>query len=164
MNPLGGGWAILVTLAMAMVLAVGHLPETWPDWLGWLRPVWVGLVLFYWVMEVPHRIGLVAAWLVGLLVDVLQADPLGLNAVLLSSITYFGWRFYERLRMYGRLQQGGVICLLLMATEAARMIVLGLADGRGFSGNWVWPALASFLAWPFVAFALDRLRRRIRVI
>ena len=40
MNPMAGGWLILLTLAFAMLLAVVHLPETWPAWLGWLRPVW----------------------------------------------------------------------------------------------------------------------------
>jgi rod shape-determining protein MreD len=58
-----------------MVLAMVHLPETWPQWLGWLRPAWVALVIFYWVMELPHRIGLISAWVIGALVDVLQASP-----------------------------------------------------------------------------------------
>ncbi len=37
MNPARGGWLILFTLLCAMVLAILHLPETLPDWLGWLR-------------------------------------------------------------------------------------------------------------------------------
>ena len=47
------------------------LPESWPQWLGWLRPAWVIMAVFFWVMEMPHRVGLVgSAWLVGLLLDV----------------------------------------------------------------------------------------------
>jgi rod shape-determining protein MreD len=164
MNPLAGGWLILLSLGAAMLLAVVHLPETWPEWLGWMRPVWVALVLFYWVMELPHRIGLIAAWVVGLFVDVLQADPLGLNGALLATITYVGWRFYERLRMYALLQQGGVIFLLLIGTEAVRMLVLAIIDGRGLSWGVLGPPLTSLLAWPFVALFLDALRRRIRVV
>jgi rod shape-determining protein MreD len=163
MNPMAGGWLILLSLAVAMLLAVVHLPETLPDWLGWLRPVWVALVLFYWVMELPHRIGLIAAWIVGLFVDVLQADPLGLNGALLAAITYFGWRFYERLRMYALLQQGSVIFLLLIGTESVRMLVLALIDGRGLSWGVFGPPVMSLVAWPFVALVLDGLRRRVRV-
>jgi rod shape-determining protein MreD len=163
MNPLAGGWLILLSLAVAMLLAVVHLPETLPDWLGWLRPVWVALVLFYWVMELPHRIGLIAAWIVGLFVDVLQADPLGLNGALLAAITFFGWRFYERLRMYALLQQGSVIFLLLIGTESVRMLVLALIDGRGLSWGVFGPPVMSLVAWPFVALVLDGLRRRVRV-
>ena len=70
MNPANGGWLILLSFAVAFVLSVAHLPESWPQWLGWLRPHWVLLVLFYWVLYVPHRLGLVTAWLLGLLVCV----------------------------------------------------------------------------------------------
>ena len=41
MNPTQGGWLILATVVAALLLAVVHLPETWPQWLGWLRPAWV---------------------------------------------------------------------------------------------------------------------------
>ena len=164
MNPLAGGWLILLTLAVAMLLGVVHLPETWPDWLGWLRPVWVALVLFYWVMELPHRIGLIAAWIVGLFVDVLQADPLGLNGALLAGIMFVGWKFYERLRMYALLQQGGVIFLLLIGTEAVRMLALAILDGRPLSWGVLGPPVMSLLVWPFVALALDTLRRRFHVV
>jgi rod shape-determining protein MreD len=163
MNPLAGGWLILLSLGAAMLLGVVHLPEHWPDWLGWVRPVWVALVLFYWVMELPHRIGLVAAWIFGLFVDVLQADPLGLNGALLASITYVGWRFYERLRMYALLQQGAVIFVLLVGTETIRMLVLAIIDDRGLSWGVLGPPLTSLMAWPFVALVLDALRRRVRV-
>ena len=61
MNPTQGGWLILLTIAVALILSVLHLPESWPQWLGWLRPAWVMLVVFFWVMQVPHRIGLITA-------------------------------------------------------------------------------------------------------
>ncbi len=163
MNPTQGGWLILLTVMAAMALAVAHLPETWPQWLGWLRPAWVALVVFYWVMELPHRIGLIAAWVLGGLVDVLQAEPLGLNGLILAAITYVAWRFYERLRMYTLVQQGGVAFLLVLGAEVLRALVLEVAEGRSWSWGLVGPALASLLLWPFVALALTWLRLRFRV-
>lgn len=164
MNPTQGGWLILLTVAAAMVLAVVHVPETWPQWLGWLRPAWVALVIFYWVMELPHRIGLIAAWVIGLLVDVLQAEPLGLNGVLLAGITYVAWRFYERLRMYSVVQQCGVVFLLVLGSELIRLLVLDLVANRGWSWGVLLPALISMLLWPFVAVLLGRLRLQFRVV
>ncbi|HEX7034388.1 MAG TPA: rod shape-determining protein MreD [Pseudomonadales bacterium] len=164
MNPTRGGWLILLTVAAAMVLAVVHLPETWPQWLGWLRPAWVAMVLFYWVMELPHRIGLIAAWLLGALVDVLQADPLGLNGVILAAITYVAWRFYERLRMYSIVQQCGVVFVLVLGAELTRSVVLGLTDDRGLSWGVFGPPAVSLLLWPFVALTLGRLRLQFRVV
>jgi rod shape-determining protein MreD len=163
MNPTRGGWLILLTVAAAMILAVLHVPETWPQWLGWLRPAWVAMVIFYWVMELPHRIGLIAAWSLGALVDVLQADPLGLNGVILAAITYVAWRFYERLRMYSIVQQCGVLFVLVLGAELTRAVVLNLADDRALSWGVFGPPAVSLLLWPFVALALARLRLQFRV-
>ena len=61
MNPTQGGWLILASLGVAMILAIVHLPESMPQWLGWLRPEWGSLIVFFWVMELPHGFGLILA-------------------------------------------------------------------------------------------------------
>lgn len=163
MNPTRGGWLILLTVVIAMLLGLLHLPETWPQWLGWLRPAWLAMVVFFWVMELPHRIGLISVWLLGLLVDALLADPLGLNGFLLAAITYIGWRFYERLRMYSVFQQAGVLLLLVLTTEGIRMAVQDVAFDRGFDWQVVLPGVSSMLVWPFLYVLLQRLRTQVRV-
>ena len=163
MNPTHGGWLILLTIALAMVLAIFHVPESWPQWLGWLRPAWLAMVVFYWVMELPHRLGLISAWVIGLLLDVLYADPLGLNGFLLAAITYVVWRFYERLRMYSIVQQCVVVFLLVLVTESLRVVVQDVAWSRGWSWGVILPALMSMLAWPFVYLVLQRARLQVRV-
>lgn len=163
MNPSHGGWLILLTVAIAMVLAIFHLPESWPQWLGWLRPAWLAMVVFYWVMELPHRLGLISAWVIGLLLDVLYADPLGLNGFLLAAITYVVWRFYERLRMYSIVQQCIVVFLLVLVTESLRIVVQDVAWSRGWSWGVILPALMSMLAWPLVYLVLQRMRQQVRV-
>jgi rod shape-determining protein MreD len=163
MNPSHGGWLILLTIALAMVLAIFHVPESWPQWLGWLRPAWLAMVVFYWVMELPHRLGLISAWVIGLLLDVLYADPLGLNGFLLAAITYVVWRFYERLRMYSIVQQCVVVFLLVLATESLRIVVQDVAWSRGWSWGVILPALMSMLTWPFVYLVLQRARLQVRV-
>jgi len=163
MNPSHGGWLILLTIALAMVLAIFHVPESWPQWLGWLRPAWLAMVVFYWVMELPHRLGLISAWVIGLLLDVLYADPLGLNGFLLAAITYVVWRFYERLRMYSIVQQCIVVFLLVLVTESLRIVVQDVAWSRGWSWGVILPALMSMLIWPFVYLVLQRARLQVRV-
>ena len=163
MNPSRGGWLILLTIALAMVLAIFHVPESWPQWLGWLRPAWLAMVVFYWVMELPHRLGLISAWVIGLLLDVLYADPLGLNGFLLAAITYVVWRFYERLRMYSIVQQCVVVFLLVLVTESLRVVVQDVAWSRGWSWGVILPALMSMLTWPFVYLVLQRARLQVRV-
>jgi len=162
-NPAQGGWLILLTLAVAMVLSVAYLPQDWPLWLAWLRPAWVMLVMFFWAVEVPHRIGLISAWLIGLLVDVLYADPLGLNGLILATLTYVAWRFYERLRMFSIPQQGVVVFALILLGEGLRIVVRNLTMDRELTWMMVLPALVSLVLWPFVCLLLTGLKTRFRV-
>ena len=53
-----GYGVILLTFVAAYVLAVLPLPH----WLQWGRPEWVALVLIYWCIALPHRVGMVPAW------------------------------------------------------------------------------------------------------
>ena len=163
MNPANGGWLIGVTLIVAMLLGVVHLPQAWPEWLGWLRPDWLILVLFFWVIEVPHRVGLIAMWVTGLFVDVLYADPIGFNGFVLASVSYIGWRFFERLRMYSVLQQSGILFVLVAGAAILREMVLGLGSER----EWGWQLLVSPLVtmaiWPLMFLLLLRLRTGVRV-
>jgi len=162
-NPGNGGWVIGLSLIIAMMLGVVHLPESWPAWLGWLRPNWLLLVIFFWVIEVPHRTGLLAVWVLGLLVDVLYADPLGLNAFLLAAVTYIAWRFCERFRMYSVLQQCGIVFLLVLGLELVSVFIIGLGSERVWGWQVVLTAVMSMLAWPFVFLLLLRIRTGARV-
>ena len=164
MNPTNGGWAIVATLIVALILAVMHLPEWWPQWLGWLRPDWIALTVFFWVLAVPHRFGMVAAWLLGLLVDVLYAEPLGLHGALLAILTYITWSFYERLRMFSALQQSFILFFLIFMAEAVRMLGLMLLINREAQFSFFWTAVASALLWPVLRAVLEAVQRAARVV
>ena len=162
MNPFKGGWLILLSLFVAMVLAVMHLPESWPQWLGWLRPNWLVLVVFFWVIELPDRIGLITAWIVGLTVDALVAAPLGFNGFILASVTYVAWRFFERLRMYSVLQQCSVVFFMVFAAEVLSVFARYASSTQWGAELLVIP-IVSTIAWPFLYVLLDRFRTRVRV-
>ncbi len=163
MNPAHGGWIIFLSLLVALLLGVAHLPEDWPNWLGWLRPNWLVLVVLFWVIELPHRLSLIAAWCVGIVADALYAQPLGLSALVLACVTYLGRRFFERLRMYSVLQQCGVSFVLVLLGEVLRVSVMGLSS----NARWSWGVLVvpfvSMLVWPLVFLLLLRVRTGLRV-
>jgi len=163
-NPGNGGWAIVLSVVLALILAVLHLPEWWPQWLGWLRPNWIAMTVFFWVLAVPHRFGLVAAWLLGLFVDVLYAEPLGLNGAVLAVFTYVTWSLYERLRMFSALQQAIILFCLLLLAEFVRMLGLMLLIERELQFGFVVIALASAVLWPLAQWALEKVQRGARVV
>ena len=85
MNPGGHGrLVIVVTLCIAMLLTI--LPM--PDWARPFRPQWVTLVLLYWAIALPHRIGVGSGFLVGIVLDVLTGTLLGQHALGLTIVTF----------------------------------------------------------------------------
>lgn len=150
MNPLRGGWLVGLTFFAAATLAVAHLPAGLPDWVGWLRPAWVPLVLFFWIVERPHRIGIISVWAFGLLLDVVLSEPLGLNGLALTVMAVLGLSAYERLRMINVFQQATALLLLVLATELAKAVVVSLAQGAPLSGQLLATAAVTATLWPFL--------------
>ena len=50
-------WVIFLTFFLAYLLAIVPFPEWAMDY----RPEWVPLVLMYWVMALPYRVGIGSA-------------------------------------------------------------------------------------------------------
>ena len=66
------GWMIWMTFAIGMLLSVVPFPHV-----EILRPMFLALPLAYWALEMPHKIGMVSAFCLGLAQDVLFGTLLG---------------------------------------------------------------------------------------
>lgn len=161
MNLARGGWLILLTVVAAFLLTMGRAPAGSPEWLGWLRPGWIVLIVYFWAMHVPHRMGLVTTWIIGFFVDIVYADPLGLNGIVLTGVTYVTWRFHERLRMYAVLQQAWVAAAIVLFGEGMRRLAHDQA--QPWLPVTVLPAVTSMLIWPVLYHLLGKLAQRYRV-
>ncbi len=158
-EPLHGSWVIVASMAAALMLTMLPLP----DWAEHARPEWVALVLIYWVMALPQRIGVGAAWVCGLFLDVVRGAVLGQHALALTLIAFITLKLHLRLRVYPLWQQATVV-LMLVALE--QMLVLWIKGFLGLSpeGWFYWvPALVSALLWPWLYLILRDLRRHFRV-
>ena len=71
------------------------------------------MVLIYWVMALPYRLGIGSAWCAGLLLDILEGSALGLNAISLVILAYVTLSLHQRMRMFTSLQQSGLIFALV---------------------------------------------------
>ena len=162
-NQLSGFVAIFMTVVIAMVLAVLPLPEFVPAEVGFLRPDWIAMVLVYWMIAVPHRIGIFTAWTVGLVVDVLLGSLLGQHALAYVIIAYVSLNLYQRLRMFTVWQQALVLFALLGLNQLINFWVESIADDTGWSMWYLMPAVAGAFLWPWVFMLLRYLRRRLAV-
>lgn len=144
---------IVVTLVAA--LFANLLP--WSGWLLWLKPDFVALIVLYWCIAEPRRIGFIAAWLLGLFMDVADGALFGQHALSYTILAYAGIVLHRRVRMFSGTPQVLHVILLLLLND---LIVLAIraaagADFPGFQyfiGSFVagalWPPLGMLLKLP----------------
>lgn len=154
-----GGWIIVGTFILALMLTMLPLPE----WAELFRPEWVAMVLIYWCMALPERIGVGIGWTLGLLLDVVKGTLLGQNALALALVAYLTLRLHQRVRIFPLWQQA-LFVLILVALD--QMLVLWVKGVIGQPpGSWLYwlPSLTSTLLWPWVFLILRDLRRQFQV-
>ena len=134
-----------------------------PQWLLWGRPEWIALVLIYWTIALPYRVGIFTALLLGIVVDVLEGAILGQNAMALVIVALLARMLYRRLRVYNLRQQAGVVFLLVGIHQLISQWLENLQGIGASSLLFLVPALASALLWPVVLHVLRTLRRHYRV-
>ena len=150
---------IACTFLLAMILTFLPLPE----WIASLRPQWVVLVLFYWVIAVPERLNLGTAFLIGILLDVLQGTPLGEQALLLTILAYIAAKFHRQIRVFPLSQQAMIVCALILSYQIILQFIHGMF-GLYVVDYWFWlSAVTSTLLWPWIFVILRDGRRHFGV-
>jgi rod shape-determining protein MreD len=153
------GWLFGGSLAIAFMLQLMPLPQP----LLPLKPYWVGLVLIYWAIEAPERVGLGFAFLFGLGSDVLTGELLGEQALRLVVLAFIVLRFRARLRFFPVWQQALAVLALLLNDRIVMLMVRGFAgEAMPSAAFWIAPVLG-MLAWPLLFLVFDDLRARLRV-
>jgi rod shape-determining protein MreD len=154
-----GGWVIILSFVFSFMLAV--LPM--PAWATVWRPDWVAMVLIYWCLALPQRVGVATGWFVGIVHDVLNDTLLGQHALGFALIAYLSVRLHRQLRLFPRWQQAiGVFGLVAIAHLLGVWInsIFGYPQIRGL---FFYPAFSSMLLWPWLFVILRDMRRTYRV-
>lgn len=155
-----GGWVIAVSFVLAFLLTLVPLPE----WAAFWRPDWVAMVLIYWCIALPQRVGVFTGWLVGFIEDVLLGTLLGQHALILAVVAYLSGKIHRPLRVYPLRQQVFVIFSLVLLVHSFNAWMRYL---QGFPPpldlQFMYPAITSFFLWPWVFTSLRMVRRSLQV-
>lgn len=159
LTPRSGTLVIIISFCVALLLAILPLP----DWAQMLRPQWYTLVLIYWTMALPQRVGVGVGWLVGIVVDVLSGTLLGQHALPLALIAYITFEMHQRIRLFPLWQQSLTILVLLLLEKLLSLWVMGaVGQPRPPLSYWT-PPLVGMLLWPWIYIVLRDLRRKFQV-
>lgn len=147
---------IALSLFIALVLQLFELPY----FLAVLRPLWVPLVLVYWVMAIPQPSGLLTAWITGLMLDVLLGSALGQHALGLTLLVFTALQLRGLLALYPPWQEAVALMPVWLLYCFLMFWIDGATDHR--ADPWLrWtPVITTSLCWPLVVTLLNRSRRR----
>lgn len=151
--------AVYVSFLIAIILALMPLPQ----WAEPFRPDWVGLVLIYWCMAAPERVGVGTGWVVGIILDTLYGSVLGLHALTKSLIAFLTIKLHLKMRMFPPLQQALAVCVLLLLNQLLVLWVRGMLGKAPTSFSYWTPSIVGTVVWPWLFVILRDVRRRFRV-
>ncbi len=152
-------WVIVVTYVAALLLSIWPLP----DWAEPFRPAWLVLITVYWCLFLPHRVGLLVTFVVGILMDSLTGSLLGEHALALLLVAWVTLKLHLQIRVYPWWQQTLVVLSLMLLYTFVLFWVDGmLGYTQGSLLRWM-PVLITTLLWPWMMQLLSALQQRYQV-
>ena len=149
-------WVIYLSLVVGIILMILPLPE----WVHTYRPHWVALILIYWSMAMPKRVGLWTAFFAGILVDVSQGTLLGQHAMGLVIVVFINQNFYQRVRVLSLVQQALYVFFLLFINQIITVWIEGYLGRPTPFDAFLGAPVIGMLIWPWVFITLRDLRRK----
>jgi rod shape-determining protein MreD len=150
---------LYATFIAALILQVFPLPL----WAQQARPDIPLLVLIYWSMALPDRIGIVAAVVLGVIVDALTSSLLGQHALAYALSIYVVLIMHKRLRLLPMWQQALTVLSILYIERLVAALILGVTDGLlPDMLFWLSPLIGMFV-WPWIFIFLRELRQYFHI-
>lgn len=144
-------WTSIAVAFLLNLLPWGRLPGV-PDFLA--------LALVFWNVHQPRRVGMAAAFVSGLLMDVHDASLFGEHALAYTLLSYGAITLHRRILWFPLLPQILYVAPLLLVAQAVIML-LRLWVGGLFPGWWHFlDAVVGGLLWPLAHWLLLAPQRR----
>lgn len=147
-----------LSIALAFFIMIVPMSET----LSALRPFVLALVMMFWILETPGKMGLGRVFLIGLFLDVVSFSMLGEHAFRLLLMAGIVHQVRNQFRFYPIWQQSLAI-LAILYLDQVLLAVIRLFQGLQQQPieAWLSPVLA-FLIWPWLYMFLDNLHLQSR--
>jgi rod shape-determining protein MreD len=144
-------WTSLIAALLLDMLPLGRVP--------WM-PDFLALVLVFWNVHQPQRVGIGLAFMFGLGVDVHQSALLGQHALSYTALSFFATMIHRRL-LWFTVPSQALQVLPLFALAHGLEIVIRMISGGNFPGWMLLLApVAESLLWPVVSVLLLAPQRR----
>lgn len=142
----------LVYLSLIAAILLNLLP--FENMAAMLRPDFVALTLLYWSIHQPQQTGMSIAFVMGLIMDVIDASIMGQHALAYCLLTFFALILHRRLRMFSAFRQIPAVLWMLFLTQIV-VFLTGTLAGT-YSPEWyvLLSSVTGALCWPLISIIL----------
>jgi rod shape-determining protein MreD len=145
-------------IALTVLLALLFNLMPWHDLVG--VPDMAALVLAFWCVHQPRKMGIGVAWFVGLVMDAGNGALLGQHAFAYAFLAFGAITLHRRILWFSLWQQAAHVLILLLASQAL-MLGVRLVAGGIFPGPMYFAgSLTAAALWPTASFLLLLPQRR----
>ena len=124
------------------------------------RPDFLLVVVLYWCMEEPRRVGSTSAFLLGLLMDVAESSLTGQNALVYSLSAFLAITFRLRILRFTWPLQALHIFPILLLGQGLFVLQQLILDAPFPGAAYFFRSLLGMVLWPVLCFILELPRRR----
>ena len=128
-----------------------------------LRPEMVCVLLIYWIIFTPGRVGLLYAAGLGLIQDVLEGSVWGAHMMALVVVSYVCTLSYRRIQSYSTWHQSLWVFILIGMHQSVANWIQNLQGYGNDVVALVVSTVVSAFCWPLVYFFIMRLRQFYRI-
>ena len=150
----------LILLLCSLTFSVLTIVQL-PVWMFYFRPDWIALIVVYWVLALPNRLGVMFGFMHGLLLDLLLIKLLGLNALGLSILAFTVSRTYMQMRMFPIWQQALLVGFLIAVMKLIVAWIATWISDFQITHFYFYSILADIIVWPFLYIILRDIRRSL---
>lgn len=144
-------WGSLLVALLVNMLPLGRAP--------WMPDV-LALVLVFWSVHQPLRVGIGAAFVFGVAMDVHQVGLLGQHALAYTVLSYFAITIHRRLLWFSVPSQAVQVLPLFGAAHVIELVIRLLAGGVFPGWSILVAPLAEAFLWPVISILLLAPQRR----
>jgi rod shape-determining protein MreD len=154
-NPVTVG---LIAVSLIAGLCLNLLP--WQGTALLARPDFLLLVLIYWCIEEPRRVGATTAFFLGLLMDIAESSLTGQNALTYSLSAYLALTFRLRILGFSSLAQALHIFPILLLGQGLFLLQQLILDTPLPGSTYLLRSVLGMALWPMLSWILELPRRR----
>jgi rod shape-determining protein MreD len=160
MSPVSNYAVIYSSFLFGLIFAIFPLPIIFNAF----RPDWMILLIFYWVLALPHRVSVMHAFVLGLLLDLLLGSILGMHSLLFAILAYAISVNYQRIRYFTLVQTTLLVGGFILVSKLLLYFIASSFQDVVLFKHYFWSIFTSMLIWPWFFLFMRYIRIRFKIV